>query len=124
PGRQRIVLRSADVEGTGREIEEMIGVDASKAVPTSAKEGVGIEELLEEIIHTVPPPAGDPEAPLKALIFDSWYDSYRGVIMLVRIVEGTVRPRQKIIFMSIRREYEVRAVGEFAPTAREKGDLI
>ena len=120
----KIDLPSADVEGTRKEIEEVIGLDASKAVPTSAKEGVGIEELLEEIIHTVPPPAGDPEAPLKALIFDSWYDSYRGVIMLVRIVEGTVRPRQKIIFMSNRREYEVSEVGVFAPKAREKGDLI
>ena len=120
----KIDLPSADVEGTRKEIEEVIGLDASKAVPTSAKEGVGIEELLEEIIHTVPPPTGDPEAPLKALIFDSWYDSYRGVIMLVRIVEGTVRPRQKIIFMSNRREYEVSEVGVFAPKAREKGDLI
>ena len=101
----KIDLPSADVEGTRKEIEEVIGLDASKAVPTSAKEG-------------------DPEAPLKALIFDSWYDSYRGVIMLVRIVEGTVRPRQKIIFMSNRREYEVSEVGVFAPKAREKGDLI
>jgi GTP-binding protein LepA len=120
----KIDLPSADVEGTRKEIEEVIGLDASKAVPTSAKEGVGIEELLEEIIHTVPPPAGDPEAPLKALIFDSWYDSYRGVIMLVRVVEGTVRPRQKIMFISNRREYEVSEVGVFAPKARGKGDLI
>jgi len=120
----KIDLPSADVEGTRREIEEVIGLDASKAVPTSAKEGTGIEELLEEIIHTVPPPKGDPAAPLKALIFDSWYDSYRGVIMLVRIVEGTVRPRQKIVFMSNRREYEVSEVGVFAPKAREKSELI
>ncbi len=120
----KIDLPSADVEGTRKEIEEVIGLDASKAVPTSAKEGIGIEELLEEIIHTVPPPAGDPEAPLQALIFDSWYDSYRGVIMLVRVVEGTVRPRQKIMFMSNRREYEVSEVGVFAPKAQGKGDLI
>jgi GTP-binding protein LepA len=120
----KIDLPSADVEGTRREIEEVIGLDASKAVPTSAKEGTGIEELLEEIIHTVPPPKGDPAAPLKALIFDSWYDSYRGVIMLVRIVEGTVRPRQRIMFMSNRREYEVSEVGVFAPKAREKSELI
>ena len=120
----KIDLPSADVEGTRREIEEVIGLDASKAVPTSAKEGTGIEELLEEIIHTVPPPKGDPAAPLKALIFDSWYDSYRGVIMLVRIVEGTVRPRQKIVFMSNRREYEVSETGVFAPKAREKSELI
>ncbi len=120
----KIDLPSADVEGTRREIEEVIGLDASKAVPTSAKEGTGIEELLEEIVHTVPPPNGDPAAPLKALIFDSWYDSYRGVIMLVRIFEGTVRPRQKIMFMSNRREYEVSEVGVFAPKAREKSELI
>jgi GTP-binding protein LepA len=120
----KIDLPSADVEGTRREIEEVIGLDASRAVPTSAKEGIGIEELLEEIVHTVPPPSGDPEGPLKALIFDSWYDSYRGVIMLVRIVEGTVRPRQKIMFMSNRREYEVSEVGVFAPKARTKADLI
>jgi GTP-binding protein LepA len=120
----KIDLPSADVEGTRREIEEVIGLDASRAVPTSAKEGVGIEELLEEIIHEVPPPKGDPAAPLKALIFDSWYDSYRGVIMLVRVVEGTVRPRQKIVFMSNRREYEVSEVGVFAPKARGKENLI
>ena len=120
----KIDLPSADVEGTRREIEEVIGLDASKAVPTSAKEGTGIEELLEEIVHTVPPPKGDPAAPLKALIFDSWYDSYRGVIMLVRIFEGTVRPRQKIMFMSNRREYEVSETGVFAPKAREKSELI
>src|SRR5205814_1349219 len=120
----KIDLPSADVEGTRREIEEVIGLDASKAVPTSAKEGIGIEELLEEIVHTVPPPVGDPEAPLKALIFDSWYDTYRGVIMLVRVEEGTVRPRQKMIFMSNKREYEVAEVGVFAPKARGKTELI
>ncbi len=120
----KIDLPSADVEGTRREIEEVIGLDASRAIPTSAKEGVGIEELLEEIIHEVPPPKGDPAAPLKALIFDSWYDTYRGVIMLVRIVEGTVRPRQKIMFMSNRREYEVSELGVFAPKARAKENLI
>src|SRR5213595_2860269 len=124
PVLNKIDLPSADVAGTRTEIEEVIGLDASKAVPTSAKEGVGIEELLEVIIEDVPPPQGDPAAPLKALIFDSWYDSYRGVIMLVRIFEGTVKPRQKIIFMSNRREYEVSEVGVFAPKAREKGDLI
>jgi GTP-binding protein LepA len=120
----KIDLPSADVEGTRKEIEDMIGLDASHAVPVSAKEGVGIDELLEEIVHTVPPPKGDPEAPLKALIFDSWYDSYRGVIMLVRIMEGTLRPRQKIQFMSNRREYEVSEVGVFAPKAQAKSELI
>jgi GTP-binding protein LepA len=120
----KIDLPSADVEGTRKEIEEVIGLDASHAVPASAKEGIGIEELLEEIIRIVPPPKGDPEAPLKALIFDSWYDSYRGVIMLVRVFEGTVKPRQKIQFMSNKREYEVSEVGVFAPKARAKNELI
>ena len=120
----KIDLPSADVEGTRKEIEEVIGLDASHAVPASAKEGVGIEELLEEIVRIVPPPKGDPEAPLKALIFDSWYDSYRGVIMLVRVFEGTVKPRQKIQFMSNKREYEVSEVGVFAPKARAKNELI
>src|SRR5207248_7150889 len=94
----KIDLPSADVEATRKEIEDVIGLDASHAVPTSAKEGIGIEELIERIIEDIPPPKGDPAAPLKALIFDSWYDSYRGVIMLVRIFEGTVRPRQKMMF--------------------------
>ena len=120
----KIDLPSADVPGTRAEIEEIIGIDASKAVPTSAKEGIGIVELLEEIVAVVPPPSGDPLAPLKALIFDSWYDSYRGVVMLVRIVEGTIRPKQKVIFMSNRHEYEVADVGVFAPKARGKADLI
>src|SRR5437868_202676 len=120
----KIDLPSADVEGTRKEIEEVIGIDASRAVPVSAKEGTGIDELLEEIVRDVPPPSGDPAAPLKALIFDSWYDSYRGVIMLVRIVEGTVRPRQKIVFMSNGREYEVSETGVFAPKARGKAELI
>ena len=120
----KIDLPSADVEGTRKEIEEVIGLDASRAVPASAKEGIGIEELLEEIVRIVPPPKGDPEAPLKALIFDSWYDSYRGVIMLVRVFEGTVKPRQKIQFMSNKREYEVSEVGVFAPKARAKNELI
>ena len=120
----KIDLPSADVEGTRKEIEEVIGLDASRAVPASAKEGIGIEQLVEETVRIVPPPKGDPEAPLKALIFDSWYDSYRGVIMLVRVVEGTVKPRQKIQFMSNKREYEVAEVGVFAPKARAKSELI
>src|SRR3984893_551036 len=78
PTINKIDLPSADVEGTRKEIEEIIGIDASEAVPVSAKEGIGIDLLLEQIVKLVPPPSGDPEAPLKALIFDSWYDSYRG----------------------------------------------
>ncbi|MBS2021825.1 MAG: elongation factor 4 [Deltaproteobacteria bacterium] len=123
PTINKIDLPSADVEGTRNEIEEIIGIDASEAVPVSAKEGIGIDLLLEQIVKLVPPPDGDPEAPLKALIFDSWYDSYRGVIMLVRIFEGTLKPKQKVKFFSSGQEYEVTEVGVFAPKARGKTEL-
>src|SRR5512145_1127228 len=92
----KIDLPSADVAGVRREIEEVIGLDASGAVPTSAKEGIGIEEILEQIVKRVPPPEGDPTHALKAIIFDSWYDSYRGVVVLVRVFEGALRPKRKI----------------------------
>ncbi len=124
PTINKIDLPSADVEGTRKEIEEVIGLDASVAVPVSAKEGVNIDLLLEKIVEMVPPPEGDPEGPLKVLIFDSWYDSYRGVVMLVRVFEGTLRPRQKIKFMSNGREYEVAELGVFAPKARPKPELM
>ncbi|MFY3745850.1 translation elongation factor 4 [Anaeromyxobacter sp. Red801] len=119
----KIDLPSADVEGVRHEIEEVIGLDAKDAVPASAKEGVGIGEILEQIVHRVPPPEGDPEAPLKAIVFDSWYDSYRGVVMLVRVFEGTVRPKQKIRLWSNRKEFEVQELGVFAPFAKAVGEL-
>jgi GTP-binding protein LepA len=111
----KIDLPSADVEGVRQEIEEVIGLDATDAVPASAKEGVGIQEILEQVVKKVPPPAGDPGGPLKALIFDSWYDTYRGVVMLVRVFEGTLRPGQRIFFFSNRKEFEVQDLGVFAP---------
>jgi GTP-binding protein LepA len=114
----QIDLPSADVEGVRREIEEVIGLDAKDAVPTSAKEGIGIEEILEQIVKRVPPPEGDPAHALKAIVFDSWYDSYRGVVMLVRVFDGTLRPRQKIRFWSNRKEFEVQELGVFAPFAQ------
>ncbi|HSM93790.1 MAG TPA: translation elongation factor 4 [Anaeromyxobacteraceae bacterium] len=113
----KIDLPSADVPEVRREIEEVIGLDASDAVPCSAKEGIGISEILEQIVKKVPPPKGDPDAPLKAIIFDSWYDSYRGVVMLVRVFEGTLRPKQKIMLWSNKREFEVQELGVFAPFA-------
>src|SRR5512134_3987140 len=113
----KIDLPSADVPEVRREIEEVIGLDASEAVPCSAKEGIGIEEILEQIVKKTPPPKGDPEAPLKAIIFDSWYDSYRGVVMLVRVFEGTLRPKQKILLWSNKREFEVQELGVFTPFA-------
>jgi GTP-binding protein LepA len=124
PTINKIDLPSADVEGTRAEIEEVIGLDASTAVPVSAKEGINIDLLLEQIVQIVPPPTGDPEAPLKALIFDSWYDTYRGVIMLVRVFEGTLKPKEKVKFFANGHEYEVSEVGVFAPKARAKPELI
>jgi len=120
----KIDLPSADVEGVRREIEEVIGLDAKDAVPTSAKEGIGIVEILEQIVQKVPPPDGDPEAPLKAIIFDSWYDSYRGVVMLVRVFEGTLATKQKIQLWSNKRECEVQELGVFAPFSRPVAKLI
>jgi GTP-binding protein LepA len=113
----KIDLPSADVPEVRREIEEVIGLDASDAVPCSAKEGIGIQEILEQIVKKVPPPKGDPDAPLKAIIFDSWYDSYRGVVMLVRVFEGTLKPKQKIMLWSNKREFEVQELGVFTPFA-------
>ncbi|MFO7155429.1 MAG: translation elongation factor 4 [Pseudomonadota bacterium] len=111
----KIDLPSADVEGVKAEIEEVIGLDASDAIPVSAKEGIGIEDVLEAVVNKIPPPKGSPDDPLRALIFDSWYDSYRGVVMLVRILEGRLQPRQPIQFWSSRKKFEVQEVGYFLP---------
>jgi GTP-binding protein LepA len=114
----KVDLPSADVAGVRAEIEEVIGLDASEAVPASAKEGIGIGDILEQIVKKVPPPEGDPEAPLKAIIFDSWYDSYRGVVMLVRVFEGSISPKQKIQLVSNKKRFEVQELGVFAPFAK------
>jgi GTP-binding protein LepA len=119
----KIDLPAADPENARREIEDVVGIDASEAVLASAKEGIGIREILEMIVAKVPPPVGDPNAPLKVLLLDSWYDTYRGVVILVRVVDGVMRPKQKVLFMSVRREYELQTVGAFAPFAREVGEL-
>ena len=89
-------LPGADVESSRTQIEESIGIDATDAIPASAKEGIGIPEILEAVVARVPQPKGDPQAPLKALIFDSQYDSYRGVIIYVRIVDGELKQGDKI----------------------------
>ncbi|MGB2992479.1 MAG: GTP-binding protein, partial [Paenisporosarcina sp.] len=103
----KIDLPAADPERVRAEIEEVIGLDASEAVLASAKAGIGIEDILEQIVEKVPAPTGDPEAPLKALIFDSLYDPYRGVIAYIRVMEGTVRPGDKILMMATGKEFEV-----------------
>ncbi|MGG0657571.1 translation elongation factor 4 [Rummeliibacillus pycnus] len=111
----KIDLPSADPERVRGEIEDVIGLDASEAVLASAKAGIGIEDILEEIVEKVPAPLGDPEAPLQALIFDSVYDAYRGVITSIRIVEGTVKPGDKIRMMATGAEFEVIEVGVHTP---------
>jgi GTP-binding protein LepA len=120
----KIDLPSADAERTRSEIEDVIGIDASQAVLASAKEGIGIEEILEAVVKRIPPPKGDPEAPLKALIFDSWYDSYRGVVMLVRVQEGTLALKQKIMLWSNRKGFEVEELGIFSPFSQPVSRLI
>ena len=107
----KIDLPAADVERVKEEIEEDLGLDAAEAVLCSAKTGQGIEDVLEAIVDRLPPPAGDSEKPLQALIFDAQYDSYRGAVLLVRVMEGTLRPRQRIRLMHTGKEYEVEDVG-------------
>ena len=112
----KIDLPSADPDKVKKEIEDVIGLDASDAVLASAKEGLGISEILEQVVKHIPAPLGNPEAPLKALIFDSYFDAYRGVIPSIRIVEGTVRKGDKIKMMASDAVYEVVEVGVTTPT--------
>jgi GTP-binding protein LepA len=111
----KIDLPSAEPDRIREQIEQVIGLDATDAVLVSAKQGVGIEEVLESVVRRVPPPSGDPDAPLRALIFDSWFDPYRGVIILVRIVEGRLRMGQKIKLMSTIGVHEVEGLGYQSP---------
>ena len=111
----KIDLPGAQVEEARRQIRDVVGLDASEAILTSAKEGTGIKEVLEAVIARVPPPRGSRDAPLKALIFDSWYDSYRGVVVLVRILAGEVQERTKVRLMALGEDYEVEQVGVFSP---------
>ena len=120
----KIDLPSAQPEVVRQEIEDMIGLDASEAVLASAKAGIGIEEMLEKIVHDIPAPAGDLQAPLKALIFDSVYDDYRGVVLSIRVVEGTVKPGDKIRLMNSGAEYEVVEVGVNSPKPLRRDYLM
>ena len=113
----KLILPSADPERVRQEIEDVIGLDASEAVLASAKAGIGIEEILEQIVEKVPAPTGDPDAPLKALIFDSIYDAYRGVVAYIRVVDGTVKVGDKISMMATGKEFEVTEVGVHTPKA-------
>ncbi len=111
----KIDLPSADPERVRKEIEEVIGLDGSEAILASAKEGRGILEVLEGIIRTIPPPQGEAQAPLKALLFDSWFDPYQGAVILVRVFDGVLRPGMRVQLMSSGKVYEVARLGLFAP---------
>ena len=119
----KIDLPAADPERVRAEVEDVIGLDASEAVLASAKAGIGIEEILEQIVEKVPAPSGDPNAPLKALIFDSLFDPYRGVIVYIRIMEGTVKPGDTIKMMSSGKEFEVVETGVFTPRTTQRAEL-
>ena len=120
----KIDLPAADPERVRQEIEDVIGIDASEAVLASAKAGIGIEDILEQIVEYVPAPSGDLDAPLKALIFDSIYDSYRGVVLNVRITDGMVKPGDKIKLMSNGKTFDVTEVGVFSPKAVARDFLM
>ena len=115
PAINKVDLPSADVERAKEEIENFIGLDTSAAVPTSGKTGVGVEDLLEAVVEYLPPPEGKPEAPLQALLFDSWFDSYRGVICLVRVKHGRIVPGQKIRLWRSDQTFDVQEVGAYGP---------
>ncbi len=119
----KIDLPSADVEDTRRQIEDVLGLDASEAILASAKTGVGTKETLEAIVEKIPHPRGNPDTPLRALIFDAKYDTYRGVVVYLRIVDGALQKGQKILFMSAGVKYEVDEVGIFTPGMRAKPNL-
>jgi len=119
----KIDLPSAQPDECKRQIEEIIGLDASTAMLASAKEGTGTRDILEAIVSRFHPPKGDPAAPLKALIFDSWYDAYRGVVIVVRVIDGTLRTKQRIRLMAIAEDYEVDGLGVFSPKATPVDEL-
>jgi len=119
----KIDLPSAQPEESRRQLSDIIGLDPSHAILTSAKAGTGVRDVLEAVIARLPPPAGDAQAPLKALIFDSWYDAYRGVVIVVRVIDGVLRGRMKIRLMALGQEYEVEQVGVFTPKPVQVDEL-
>ena len=119
----KIDLPSAQPEESRRQLADIIGLDPSHAILASAKTGTGVHEVLEAIVERLPAPEGDPAAPLKALIFDSWYDPYRGVVIVVRVLDGAIRPQMKIRLMAEGQEYEVEQVGAFTPKPVEMDEL-
>ncbi|MGE0632327.1 MAG: translation elongation factor 4 [Pseudobdellovibrionaceae bacterium] len=123
PVLNKVDLPSADPEGVTKQIEDAIGLDCTEIIHASAKEKIGIRDIFESIVKKVPPPVGDRTLPLRALIFDSWFDSYQGVVILVRVKEGTIRRGEKIKFMANDNEYEVLRIGKYTPFPDFKEEL-
>jgi len=123
PVLNKIDLPTAEPERVCQEVEELIGLDTSIAVRVSAKQGIGIQEVLQQVVDFVPPPAGNSDAPLRALIFDSWFDSYLGIVIMIRIIDGKVRVGDKIRFMATAKEFEVVQLGVFTPFREERSEL-
>lgn len=119
----KIDLPHADIPKVKKEVEDIIGIDTSMAAEVSAKSGIGIDELLEKIVEVIPPPTGRPDTPLQALIFDSWFDSYQGVVILVRVVEGTLRKKDKVFLKHSEQEYEVLKLAVNSPFFTEVSEL-
>lgn len=123
PVLNKVDLPAADIPRVKQQIEDVIGLDASDALEISAKSGIGIDTVLEAIVHRLPAPKGDPKAPLKALLVDSWYDTYLGVVVLIRVIDGTIRKNQKIRMMATKAAYELDRVGVFTPKMVEMAEL-
>ena len=111
----KIDLPSSEVDKTKEQIENAVGLHADEALLVSAKTGIGVDDVLEAIVEKIPPPTGDPEKPLRALVFDSWYNSYRGVVLLVKVVEGTLKVKDKVRLVFSNAAYDVEEVGYFTP---------
>lgn len=123
PVLNKMDLGSANPESAAEEIEDVIGIDATDAIPCSAKTGMGIDDILERVVRDVPPPKGSPTEPLQALIIDSWFDNYVGVVMLVRVVNGTLKPKDKITLMATGANHLCEQVGVFTPKSRTRTQL-
>ena len=123
PVLNKIDLPTAEPERVCQEVEDLVGLDTSVAARVSAKQGIGIEDVLQQVVDFVPPPSGDSNAPLRALIFDSWFDSYLGIVIMIRIVDGKVKVGDKVLFVSTEKEYEVVQLGVFTPFREERTEL-
>jgi GTP-binding protein LepA len=123
PVLNKIDLPNSEPDKVSREIEEIIGIEAQNAVRVSAKTGVGVDDLLEELLNRIPPPKGNPDGPVQALIIDSWFDNFVGVVSLVRVMHGSLKPRQKMLVMSTGRAHEINRVGIFTPKMHDKDML-